>query len=62
MTQVILDGTLIESDRVAGMRENGNDLWFSCTHQAFGVDVQFLSATPRALPVPLHPPVARTGE
>ncbi|WP_393077349.1 transposase family protein [Streptomyces sp. LN704] len=29
MTHVILDGTLIESDRVAGVRENGNDLWFS---------------------------------
>ncbi|MDH6127387.1 hypothetical protein P3T39_004362 [Kitasatospora sp. GP82] len=29
MTHVILDGTLIESDRLAGVRENGNDLWFS---------------------------------
>lgn len=26
MTYVILDGTLIASGRVAGLRENGNDL------------------------------------
>ncbi|QDN85537.1 transposase family protein [Streptomyces sp. RLB3-6] len=44
MTHVILDGTLIESDRVAGVRENGNDLWFSQKHKAFGGNVQFLSA------------------
>ncbi|MER5408900.1 hypothetical protein [Streptomyces sp. NPDC002769] len=60
MTQVILDGTLTESDRVAGMRENG-DQWFSCTHQAFGGNVQFLSATTPSPPVPLHTPVDRTG-
>jgi DDE superfamily endonuclease len=44
MTHVILDGTLIESDRLAGVRENGNDLWFSQKHKAFGGNVQFLSA------------------
>ncbi|MGW2355221.1 hypothetical protein [Actinacidiphila glaucinigra] len=44
MTHVVLDGTLIESDRVAGVRENGNDLWFSQKHKAFGGNVQFLSA------------------
>jgi hypothetical protein len=44
MTHVILDGTLIESDRLAGIRENGNDLWFSQKHKAFGGNVQFLSA------------------
>ncbi len=44
MTHVILDGTLIESDRVSGERENGNDLWFSQKHKAFGGNVQFLSA------------------
>lgn len=44
MTHVILDGTLIESDRVAGVRENGNDLWFSQKHKSFGGNVQFLSA------------------
>lgn len=44
MTHVILDGTLIESDRVSGERENCNDLWFSQKHKAFGGNVQFLSA------------------
>ncbi|WP_326777082.1 transposase family protein [Streptomyces sp. NBC_01445] len=44
MTQLILDGTLIESDRVSGERENGNDLRFSQKHKAFGGKVQFLSA------------------
>jgi hypothetical protein len=44
MTHVILDGTLVESDRVADVRENGNDLWFSQKHKAFGGNVQFLSA------------------
>ncbi|MEV4250449.1 transposase family protein [Streptosporangium canum] len=44
MTHVILDGTLIESDRLAGVRENGNDLWFSQKHKAFGGNIQFLSA------------------
>lgn len=44
MTHVVLDGTLIESDRVAGVRENGNDLWFSQKHKAFGGNVQFLAA------------------
>ncbi|MCX4571853.1 IS5/IS1182 family transposase [Streptomyces sp. NBC_01571] len=44
MTHVILDGTLIESDRLAGTRDNGNDLWFSQRHKAFGGNVQFLSA------------------
>lgn len=44
MTHVILDGTLIASDRVAGLRENGNDLWFSQKHKAFGGNVRFLVA------------------
>lgn len=44
MTHVILDGTLIETDRLAGVRDNGNDLWFSQKHRAFGGNVQFLSA------------------
>jgi hypothetical protein len=44
MTHVILDGTLIESDRLAGARGNGNDLWFSQKHKAFGGNIQFLSA------------------
>lgn len=44
MTHLILDGTLIESDRLAGVRDNGNDLWFSQKHKAFGGNIQFLSA------------------
>ncbi|MEU2981169.1 transposase family protein [Streptomyces hirsutus] len=44
MTHVILDGTLIESDRLAGVRDNGNDWWFSQKHKAFGGNVQFLAA------------------
>ncbi|MFI9585878.1 transposase family protein [Streptomyces sp. NPDC052236] len=48
MTHVILDDTLIESDRLAGVRDNGNgngnDLWFSQKHKAFGGNVQFLAA------------------
>ncbi|MFF5333652.1 transposase family protein [Streptomyces sp. NPDC013181] len=44
MTHVILDGTLIESDRLAGMRDNGNDWWFSQKHKVFGGNIQFLSA------------------
>ncbi|MGW4966122.1 transposase family protein [Nonomuraea sp. NPDC004186] len=50
MTHVILDGTLIASDRVAGLRENGNDLWFGQKHKAFGGKVQFL-ATPDGTPL-----------
>ncbi|OWA19078.1 hypothetical protein B9W68_00715 [Streptomyces sp. CS227] len=44
MTHMILDGTLIETHRLAGVRGNGNDLWFSQKHKAFGGNVQFLSA------------------
>lgn len=44
MSHVILDGMLIESDRRAGTRDNGNDLWFSQKHKRFGGNVQFLSA------------------
>ena len=44
MTHVILDGTLIACDRLAGVRENGNDLWFSQKHKSFGGNVQFLAA------------------
>jgi hypothetical protein len=44
MTHVVLDGTLIETDRLAGVRDNGNDLWFSKKNKAFGGNVQFLAA------------------
>ncbi|MFD8032672.1 hypothetical protein ACFV3F_28715 [Streptomyces sp. NPDC059717] len=33
MRHVVLDGTLIESDRFAGVSENGNGLWFSQKHR-----------------------------
>ncbi|MFJ6216131.1 transposase family protein [Streptomyces sp. NPDC092296] len=44
MTHVILDGTPIESDRLAGVRENGSDHLSSQKHKAFGGNIQFLSA------------------
>ncbi len=44
MTHLVLDGTLIACDRVTGVRENGNDLWFSQKHKSFGGNIQFLSA------------------
>jgi hypothetical protein len=44
MPHVILNGTLIKCDRVAGARENGNHWWFSHKHKAFGGNVQILSA------------------
>ncbi|MEV1069608.1 hypothetical protein [Streptomyces sp. NPDC050263] len=34
MSHAILDGTLIESDRLTGTRDNGNDLWFSQKHKS----------------------------
>jgi hypothetical protein len=37
--RVILDSTLIESDRFFAVRENGNDLWFSLKHKALGLPV-----------------------
>ena len=44
ITHVVLDGTLITCDRLAGVRDHGNDLWFSQEHKKFGGNVQFLSA------------------
>jgi hypothetical protein len=44
MTHVVPDGTLIACDRLAGVRENGNDLWFSQKHKSFGGNIQFLAA------------------
>ncbi|MFI1955658.1 hypothetical protein ACH437_28115 [Streptomyces xinghaiensis] len=43
-THVVLDGTLIGCDRVAGFRGNGNDLWFSQKHKVFGGNIQFLTS------------------
>ncbi|WP_171112110.1 transposase family protein [Streptomyces sp. Z423-1] len=50
MTHVVLDGTLIACDRLAGVRENGNDLWSSQKHKSFGGNIQFLAA-PDATPL-----------
>ncbi|WP_406209652.1 IS5/IS1182 family transposase [Streptomyces sp. NBC_01017] len=48
MNHLILDGTLIESDRVAGVHLNAAgkevDTWYSAKHKAFGANVQFVSA------------------
>ncbi|MFD7283271.1 transposase family protein [Streptomyces sp. NPDC059862] len=40
----VLDGMLIECNRVADVRDNGNDMWFSQKNKAFGGNVQFLAA------------------
>lgn len=54
LTHVILDGTLIETDRVAGTHVNSEgrevDTWYSGKHRAFGANVQFLS-TPDGTPL-----------
>jgi len=42
--ELILDGTLIESDRLAGVRDNANDLWSSQKHKAFDGNAQFRSS------------------
>jgi hypothetical protein len=40
---VILDGTLVPTDRVAARTETGNDLWYSGKHHTHGGNVQILS-------------------
>lgn len=40
---VILDGTLINCDRVAGTNEAGNDAWYSGKDKTFAGNVQFLA-------------------
>jgi hypothetical protein len=48
LSHLILDGTLIESDRVAGVHLSAKgkevDTWYSAKHRTFGANVQFLSA------------------
>jgi hypothetical protein len=48
LSYLVLDGTLIESDRMAGVHLNAEgkevDTWYSAKHKAFGANVQFLSA------------------
>lgn len=45
---VVLDGMLIETDRIAGAHTNSQgdevDTWYSGKHRSFGANVQFLSA------------------
>jgi len=45
-----LDGTLIETDRVAAKKETGNDLWYSGKHKKHGGNVQIL-CDPKGFPV-----------
>lgn len=48
LNHVILDGTLIATDRLAGTHTNNDgkevDTWYSGKHRAFGANVQFLAA------------------
>ncbi|WP_371656731.1 MULTISPECIES: transposase family protein [unclassified Streptomyces] len=41
---VVLDGTLIRCDRVAGETERGTDLWYAIRIKRFAGNVQFLAA------------------
>jgi hypothetical protein len=47
-SHVVLDGTLITTDRIAGAHINSEgkevDTWYSGKHRAFGANVQFLAA------------------
>ena len=44
MSHLVLDGTLIGTDRLAGTTAEGNDLWYSGKHKRFGGNVQLLAA------------------
>ncbi|GAA3619353.1 transposase family protein [Streptomyces chitinivorans] len=44
LSHVVLDGTLIPRDRVAGATERGNDLWYSGKGRRFAGNLQFLAA------------------
>ncbi|WP_037912735.1 hypothetical protein [Actinacidiphila yeochonensis] len=64
MTHVVLDGTLIRYNRLAGVRDNGNDWWFSQKRKACGGNVHFLSqqhARHRARPTDHQPAVRLDG-
>lgn len=50
LSHVILDGTLVGTDRVAERSETGNDAWYSGKHHTHGGNVQFL-ATPDGFPL-----------
>lgn len=68
MGHLILDGTLIGWDRAAGVRENGNDLWYPGKARRFSGNIQFLAAPDGPLWVsgvepgspPTSPPPAST--
>jgi hypothetical protein len=49
-SHVSLDGTLIETDRVAARTDAGNDLWYSGKHQQHGGNVQVV-CDPTGFPV-----------
>lgn len=49
-SHVSLDGTLIETDRVAARTETGNDLWYSGKHKHHGGNVQVV-CDPTGFPV-----------
>lgn len=44
MSHVVLDGTLISCDRVAGTTQKGNDLWYSGKARHFAGNIQFVAA------------------
>src|SRR6266545_3277879 len=48
MSHLVLDGTLIATDRVAGIHVSSKgkevDTWYSGKHRVFGANVQFLAA------------------
>jgi hypothetical protein len=50
MSHLILDGSLVLTDRVAARTEAGHHWWYSGKHRAFGGNIQFL-ATPDGFPL-----------
>lgn len=44
MSHVVLDGTLVPCDRVAGVTEKGTDLWYSGKARHFAGNIQFIAA------------------
>lgn len=44
LNSVILDGTLISCDRVAGATDQGNDVWYSGKARHFAGNIQFVAA------------------
>lgn len=44
LSHVVLDGTLVPTDRVAAGAEGGHHLWYSGQHHRFGGNIQFVSA------------------